>query len=316
MGDYDLLKHLNYTKFILSLFATLILSGCTGARLLPWVRAQVLPKAAIKVLNYCATSGYSYSDTFATNLSSKMANEKWLEDFDRDGLTDSVESDSLNQTTYGILPTSAYSTGTDYTDLSLFTLGILAASDPSLSQCLFPPTQDSDYDNLTDCDEAILHTDRFNPDSDGDGIPDGLEVRNSTNPLDANDSTSDPDLDGLTNLEEIKMNTPISFTNSPLTTALALNYSITQVLDDAQGNNCYNITVRNFPILPESNGNLLRIFVIENKTVVNSGVSQNIQTLTVVLPQTTEDQSMVVANGLNNQTLDGTSTPLTIVPVD
>jgi hypothetical protein len=42
---------------------------------------------------------------------------------------------------------------------------------------------DTDKDGLTDFDEInIYHTDPFNPDTDGDGFNDGLEVRNGYNP--------------------------------------------------------------------------------------------------------------------------------------
>ena len=37
------------------------------------------------------------------------------------------------------------------------------------------PTRDSDFDGLPDRDEAAIGLDRNNPDTDGDGIPDGLD---------------------------------------------------------------------------------------------------------------------------------------------
>ena len=51
---------------------------------------------------------------------------------------------------------------------------------------------DSDLDGLPDNVEVILGMDRFNPDTDGDGILDGAE---------------DNDVDGLTNTAEILYNT-------------------------------------------------------------------------------------------------------------
>jgi len=38
-----------------------------------------------------------------------------------------------------------------------------------------PQTRDSDFDGLPDRDEATMGLDRNNPDTDGDGIPDGLD---------------------------------------------------------------------------------------------------------------------------------------------
>jgi len=67
---------------------------------------------------------------------------------------------------------------------------------------------DSDGDGLTDAEELLLGTDPNNPDTDGDGLSDGVEVRGTansafgftpTNPLKA-----DSDGDGLSDLDEIR----------------------------------------------------------------------------------------------------------------
>lgn len=64
-------------------------------------------------------------------------------------------------------------------------LGLTASSPSNLSvageaQELSPAERlalrDSDRDDLTDLEEWMLGTDLFNPDSDGDGLPDGLEI--------------------------------------------------------------------------------------------------------------------------------------------
>lgn len=47
---------------------------------------------------------------------------------------------------------------------------------------IFDSTVDSDKDGLTDSQEAYYGTDPHNPDTDGDGYPDGLEVKNGYNP--------------------------------------------------------------------------------------------------------------------------------------
>ncbi len=66
---------------------------------------------------------------------------------------------------------------------------------------------DSDGDTISDYDEVILH--RTSPilhDTDGDTIPDEWEIQNGLNPL-VNDTTLDPDNDGLTNIQEYTFNT-------------------------------------------------------------------------------------------------------------
>jgi len=74
---------------------------------------------------------------------------------------------------------------------------------------------DSDGDGLPDWMEILIGTDPFNPDTDGDGLPDGFEFfYTSTNPLlydtygdGISDADRDPDGDGLTNLEEFLLGT-------------------------------------------------------------------------------------------------------------
>ncbi len=62
---------------------------------------------------------------------------------------------------------------------------------------------DTDGDGLPDDDEIGIHgTDPNNPDTDGDGAGDRFEVIWNFDPNDPNDGDDDPDLDGLTNVEE------------------------------------------------------------------------------------------------------------------
>ncbi|MHA1668162.1 MAG: FG-GAP-like repeat-containing protein [Candidatus Heimdallarchaeaceae archaeon] len=63
---------------------------------------------------------------------------------------------------------------------------------------------DSDSDFIDDLTEKLYQTNRTNPDTDGDGFLDGLEVQVGLNPL-VDDSKEDSDNDGLTNYEELKI---------------------------------------------------------------------------------------------------------------
>ncbi|UJG44082.1 MAG: right-handed parallel beta-helix repeat-containing protein [Candidatus Heimdallarchaeum endolithica] len=71
----------------------------------------------------------------------------------------------------------------------------------------YPLTLDTDEDGLDDPSEIYnYNTDPHDADTDDDGMSDGWEINNNLDPL-TDDSSEDPDDDGLTNLEEYNSNT-------------------------------------------------------------------------------------------------------------
>lgn len=71
----------------------------------------------------------------------------------------------------------------------------------------FTVVRDPDGDGLSNEEERLSGTASNHPDSDGDGLLDGFEVRHSLAPLDARDGRADPDQDGLHNGDEQRIGT-------------------------------------------------------------------------------------------------------------
>lgn len=131
-------------------------------------------------------------------------------------------ANSLNPIRFGRI-FSAYQGGFD--DLKFFDRALA----PDEITTLYDDLDDPDQDLLTNVDEWRNQTDPFNPDTDGDGVPDGQEVQEGTNPhsqdsdedgmedswesahgldpLAPEDAQMDPDQDGLVNLREFELGT-------------------------------------------------------------------------------------------------------------
>lgn len=71
--------------------------------------------------------------------------------------------------------------------------------------------RDTDRDGLSDYDELYVYgTSPYLPDTDGDGIPDGVEVKNGTNPLcaEGTDCSFSPEAAALANSTSTMSSTP------------------------------------------------------------------------------------------------------------
>ena len=130
-------------------------------------------------------------------------------DCDNDGLT------SLDETANGTDPSNpdtdndGINDGDEVTGLT----DPLNPCDPNINAL---PTNDCDNDGLTNEEETIAGTNNNDADTDDDGINDGDEITNGSDPLDACDpnpnslATNDCDNDGLTNDEEATAGTDSS----------------------------------------------------------------------------------------------------------
>lgn len=84
---------------------------------------------------------------------------------------------------------------------------------------------DSDNDMLTDCEEYIKGTNRLIPDTDMDGIPDGIEFLTGTNPLEVQ-HTTDTDFDGVVDWLEIQRHTNVMSNDPKIRERYSYQYNI------------------------------------------------------------------------------------------
>lgn len=178
---------------------------------------------------------FTLQTVVANNRNAQFAPDHPLADSDGDFLSDDSEA------TEGTDPLSADTDGDGYRD------GVEVLQARTLhpahgdAGCAMPGV-DTDHDDLWDCEETLLGTRLDNPDSDGDGLTDGLEVRLGSAPTIASTSI-DSDLDGFGDALEVKAHMPASAaTSKDDIDHWGYRYITTPVAGDA---NCYTIDVDN-----------------------------------------------------------------------
>jgi len=121
-------------------------------------------------------------------------------DSDYDGLSDEEEL------RLGTLVGTRDSDGDNITDLVEVLTGFDPLSPDTPTACAALRPGDADLDFLTDCDEALVGTEPTLVDTDGDGMPDFIEVIGATDYLNR-DAEADTDGDGVANGDELRQHT-------------------------------------------------------------------------------------------------------------
>src|SRR5690606_37995103 len=129
---------------------------------------------------------------------------------------------------------------------------------------------DTDNDFLNDCEEKLLGSDRRNPDTNGDYVPDWIAFVNQIQLIEGtSDIYTDPDRDGLNNYQELKLNTPLRVHNSDAPNLIEMNYTGRRISTD-EVQDCYTYSIHKMPF--HSNTDNIRVFVFENTKSINEKI--------------------------------------------
>ncbi|HEY8207118.1 MAG TPA: calcium-binding protein [Myxococcaceae bacterium] len=163
-----------------------------------------------------------------------------LVDSDGDGLSDDYE------TLIGTEPITLDTDGDGIMDGIEVRMGMSPMVPNTITGCSY--VLDDDLDRLNNCEERVLGTDSCVADTDGDSIPDLVEVLSRTNPLDPED-LKDSDADGSSNVDELLAHTDALSDDNDFRSARAYGYTITDgpVTDD--GRPCYDFSVDNISLV-------------------------------------------------------------------
>jgi hypothetical protein len=198
-------------------------------------------------------------------LSSEAGPVDRVVDSDGDGLPDDVDTDYPNKP----LPTSPYFADTDgdgFDDAfevrhadNGFRPDIKDGRGCDPASPLTPncKVRDTDGDGLSSYAEEYLKTFPTLVDSDGDGIPDGLEVKYGLNPLARNAGGLDTDGDGVSDADEFRLGSNPIKRDNEYQDRNGFQYALSSEIQ-ADNSVCYDFTISNVQLVTPPNRSGLR----------------------------------------------------------
>ncbi len=202
---------------------------------------------------------YQVKEVYAVNVSTMPTENGYQADSDGDGLPDEWEY------AHNLDRQNADSDGDNYSDMfeETFRKRGFDPGDANFPVIACNDGQDRDGDGLNACEEAFLKTDPLQPDTDADGIVDGVELRFGMDPT-IDDADLDHDFDGIPSGIEVKSGTHPQLFNEEDFMSDRVSYGVEQSSMDGDVT-CYDYTVRNMalsvslPMIPENRKGLNRL---------------------------------------------------------
>lgn len=203
----------------------------------------------ITIISETLATPYQIEEIIVSNPNSKIVENVFERMEDPIIITSDTDGDGLSDLEEEVAKTSPLKADTDGDGISDFT-EILKGMNPLSKDysCSLDVTKDRDGDGVLDCEEKLLGINYFMYDSDGDLIPDGMEVFNGLAPDDASDVAKDADADGVKNYNEIKFHTNPSLADSELHELVDYSYDWTKTETTDNGYSCYDINIENVGI--------------------------------------------------------------------
>ncbi len=218
---------------------------------------QGVGQVNLGALDYSSLASRNVMKTLIVQaLSSEPGDVNRVSDADGDGLPDEIDNDFNDKTNKFLFDTDEDGF-TDKFEIDHYEDGFRADAKDGRGcdkDSLLTPgcmVRDVDGDGLSQYAERYLSDFLFDTnlvDADGDGIPNGLEVRYGLDPLSAQGSGLDTDGDGVPDIDEFRIGSNPVKRDKPFSEKNAFQYEL-EAETQSDGRICYDFTVSNLQLV-------------------------------------------------------------------